>query len=146
MISVNIAGRLALRGFSTALKILGRYSFVSLHGLDGGTLVTVVFFDDLSALLKGSKVQTLVQLDCKLVDLKFVDLWVWKDNSEIDSDHLTKWLTFRSSEAQVELVDIVMASLDVWQNSQWNRDFNGLFSFDLLFDWNLDNLDWAFVE
>ena len=114
MISVNIAGRLALRGLSTALKILGRYSFVSLHGLDGGTLVTVVFFDDLSALLKGSKVQTLVQLDCKLVDLKFVDLWVWKDNSEIDSDHLTKWLTFWSSEAQVELVDIVMASLDVW--------------------------------
>jgi hypothetical protein len=55
-----------------------------------------------------------VQLDCKLVDLKFVDLWLWKDNSEIDSDHLTKWLTFWSSEAQVELVDIVMASLDVW--------------------------------
>jgi hypothetical protein len=55
-----------------------------------------------------------VQLDCKLVDLKFVDLWLWKDNSKIDSDHLTKWLTFWSSEAQVELVDIVMASLDVW--------------------------------
>ena len=114
LISVNIVGRLALRGFSTALKILGRYSFVSLHGLDGGTLVTVVFFDDLSAFLKGSKVQTLMQLDCKLVDFKFVDLGFREDNSELDSDHLTKWLTFWSSEAQVELVDIVMASLDVW--------------------------------
>ena len=114
MISVNIVGRLALRGFSTALKILGRYSFVSLHGLDGSTLITVVFFDDLSAFLKGSKVQTLVQLDCKLVDLKFVDLGLWEDNSELKCDHLTKWLTFWSSEAQVELVDIVIASLDVW--------------------------------
>ena len=59
---------------------------------------------------------------CRSVQLAYVnetqvnvvDLWLWKDNSKIDSDHLTKWLTFWSSEAQVELVDIVMTSLDVW--------------------------------
>ena len=114
VISVVIVGRLALRGFSTALKILGRYSFVSLHSLDRSTFITIVFFDNLSAFLKGSKVQTLMQLDCKLVDLKFVDLGLWEDNSELKSDHLAKWLTFWSSEAQVELVDIVIASLNVW--------------------------------
>ena len=101
---------------STALKLLGRYSLVSLQSFDGGTLVAVVVFDDLSALFKASKVQALVQLDCKLVNLKFVDLGLRKDHLELDGNDLSEGLTLWPSEGQVDLVDYVITSLNVGDN------------------------------
>jgi len=101
---------------STTLKILGRYSLVSLQSLDGGTLVAVVVFDDLSTLFKASKVQALVQLDCKLVNLKFVDLGLRKDHLKLDGNDLSEGLTLWSSEGQVDLVDYVITGLNVWDD------------------------------
>ena len=99
--SVSDRHQLVLRGWLTTLKLLGRYSLVSLQGLDGGSLVAVVILNNLGALLKASKVQALVQLDCKLVDLKFVNLGLWKDHLQVEGDDLSEGLAFWASEGEV---------------------------------------------
>ena len=119
-VSVVIFGALALRGLSTSLKLLGRDSLPSLQSSDGGGLVAVVIFDDLGALSKASKVQDLVQLDCKLVNLKFVDLGLRKDHLELDGNDLSEGFTGRPSEGQVDLVDYAITGLNAGDDRQWN--------------------------
>ena len=54
-----------------------------------------------------------MQLDCKLVNLKFVDLGLRKDHLELDGNDLSEGLTLWSSEGQVDLVDYVITGLNV---------------------------------
>jgi len=100
----------------------------------------------LGALFKATKIQALVQLDCKLVNLEFVNLRFWKDHLEFNGNDLAEWLALWSSESQVELVDNVIASLDVREDGKRDRDCKSLFAFDLLFNRNVDDFNWAFGE
>ena len=87
-----------------------------------------------------------MQLDCKLVDLEFVNLRFWKDHLEFNGNDQAKWLALWSSESQVELVDNVVASLKVREDGKRDRDCKGLFAFDLLFNRNVDDFDRALGE
>jgi hypothetical protein len=57
-----------------------------------------------------------VQLDCKLVNLKFVDLGLRKDHLELDGNDLSEGLTLWPSEGQVDRVDYVVTGLNVGDN------------------------------
>ena len=50
---------------------LGRYSFLSLQRLDAICFIAGVLANGLDAVIEGSKLELLVQLDSKLVDFNF---------------------------------------------------------------------------
>ena len=117
----------------------------SLQRLCGGSFITAVFFGCFTALLKASKVH-LVQLDSKLVELNLLNLVLVKSNFELNGDDLTEGLTLWSFEGQVDGVDLFVICLNVGQNFQGNCDLHGAFTLDFLFNWNVDDFDWEFIQ
>jgi len=84
----------------------------SLQRLDGGCLVTAVFFGCLGALLEASKVH-LVQLDCELVDLEFINLGVREGDFQLNRNDFAEGLALWSSEGQVDGVDLLVVCLNM---------------------------------
>jgi hypothetical protein len=84
----------------------------SLQRLDGGSLIAAVFFGCFSALLEASKVH-LVQLDCELVNLEFVNLGVREDDFQLNRNDFAEGLSLWSSEGQVDGVDPLVVCLNM---------------------------------
>ena len=60
-------------------------------------------------------------------------------------DHFSEGLALWSSEGEVNGVDFSISS-NVWVDGKWNADLNSLLAFNVLFDRDVDDLDWALIE
>lgn len=60
------------QGFDICSDDLGNYSVFSLQCFDGLCLITVVFTNGFDAVIKASKLELLMELDSKFVDLDVV--------------------------------------------------------------------------
>ena len=110
-----------------------------------GSFSAVVVFGCLDTLFEGSKVH-LVQLECKLVDVKLINLSDGEGNLDLDRDDFAESLSFGPSEGQIDGVDLVHVSIEPREDGQWDADLEVGLALDWLFDGNVENFNWEFVE
>ena len=132
---------LAFRGSSFCSHRLNSYSFISLQGLDGFCFITVVLTNSFDAVIKVSKLELLVQLDCKLVDINIGGSRLGKHTFHLQSDRSAESLAFRAAEGECDLVDFIVISDHVLSHRERHRNRNGGLTLDLLFDRNTEDVD-----
>jgi len=110
--------RLELVSFS-----LCNYSLIiSLQCLDGFFLIAIVFTNGFDTFIEASKLELLMELDCKFVDVNLVDGAVRQDTLDLEADWLSKGLAVRATEGNADLVDLVVISNNVVSHGQRDRE------------------------
>ena len=87
-----------------------------------------------------------MQLDCKLVNLEFVNLGVREDDFQLNRNDFAEGLSLGTSEGQVDGVDFLVVGLNMWEDSQGDGHLQGGLALDFLFNWDVDDLDGVLSE
>lgn len=121
---------------------MGSYSSVfSLQGLDAVCLIAGVLTNDLDAVIEATKLELLVQLDCKLVDFDIGWCRLCKDALDLDRDWGANCLTLGATEGQNHLIFFVVVGDHVLSHGKGNLNGNLALSFDFLFDRDAEDLN-----
>lgn len=101
---------------------MGRYSVFSLQCLDGICFVTAVLANGFDAVIEASKLELLVQLDCKLVDVNVS----WGRLSEhafhLEDDWGAKRLAFGTTEGESDFILFLVIGYHVHSHREGHRD------------------------
>ena len=102
---------------------LGNYSVFSLQFLDGLLLIAVVLANDFEAVIKASKLELLMQLDSKLVDVKISDNGCFvKHTLDLQRDIGAEGHASRATEGQVHTVLSVLIGGHMLGDSEGHRE------------------------
>lgn len=103
---------------------LGSYSVFSLQRLDGICFVTAILTNGFDAVIEASKLELLVQLDCKLVDVNVSWGRLSEDAFHLQDDWGAKLLAFGAAEGEGNLVLFLVISYHVHRHRERHRDFS----------------------
>ena len=105
-------------------SFLGNYSILSLQFLDRLFFISIVFANNLDAVIKASKLKLLMQLNSKLVDIKIGNnrLFV-KYALDFESDGSTEGHASGSTEGKVHLILCVVIGSHMISDSEGNSEF-----------------------
>ena len=113
----------------------------SLQGLDRVCLIAVAFANGFDAVIKTSKLELLVQLDCELVDLNVGDNRSLEDAFELQGDDLTEGLATGAAEGEANLVDLLVIGDHVREHGERHLEGGGRLALDLLLDRKVEDLN-----
>ena len=98
------------------------YSVFSLQRLDGICFVTAVLTNGFDAVIEASKLELLVQLDCKLVDINVSWGWLSKHAFHLQDDWGAECLAFWAAEGESDFVLFLVISYHVHSHRERHRD------------------------
>jgi len=140
--NASVGSILATEVRASGSESLGRYSSLfSLQCFDRLSLIALGGANGVDAVVKASKLELLVQLDGKFVDLNFGGLLASKHTHHFDGDGSSVGLASWSTESHHDGVDFLRVSNDVTRHSQGHRECTRGLSLDFLFNRDGENLD-----
>ena len=101
---------------------MGSYSVFSLQRLDGICFVTTVLTNGFDAVIEASKLELLVQLDCKLVDINVSWGRLSEDAFHLQHDWGAERLAFGTTEGESDFVFLLVISYHVHSHRERHRD------------------------